>query len=228
MDSASFSNRPPGFARGRRRWIALLAVALAVAAVGVRIVWDSGYCSIRDLLLPRSFEAVIPGALYRSGQISPHLIGRVLAEHHIAVVVDLSNPVSNSDEQAAEFAAATRLGVEYHRFPLRGDGTGDVHNYVDAIATIERAERRGQPVLVHCVAGDKRSGGVVAAWLLLFRGATADEAMNQIGLCNTGHVASCTVVAYLNAHLREIADELQCSGFDFTANHPLPVLVGGG
>jgi protein-tyrosine phosphatase len=228
MDPAGVSNRTPGSSSGRRRRIALVAVALVVAVVGVRMAWDSEYCSVRDLLIPRSFEAVIPGALYRSGQISPHLIGRVLAEHHIAVVVDLSNPVSNSDEQTAEQAAAARLGVEYHRFPLRGDGTGDVHNYVDAIATIERAARRAQPVLVHCVAGDKRSGGVVAAYLLLFRGATADEAMEQIGLCNKGHVASCTVVAYLNAHLREIADELQCSGFDGTATHTLPILVGGG
>jgi protein-tyrosine phosphatase len=213
-----------------KRWLgSVIAVAaLPAAVVGVRTVWNSDFCSVRDQLVPRHFETVLPGALYRSGQISPRLIGRVLADRGIGVVIDLSSEVPDSAEQRAERDAVERLGVEYHRFPLHGDGTGDVPTFAAAIAAIERAERREQRVLVHCVSGDKRSGAVIAAWMLLFRGATAGQAMEQIGLCNKGRVPSCTVVAFLNAQLREIAAELENSGVAAASTDPLPTLVGGG
>jgi protein tyrosine/serine phosphatase len=212
--------------RMRRRVGAGVALLLLVA-VGV-VAWDSEYCSIKDHLFPRRFATVVPGALFRSGQIDPRLIESVLADHGIKVVVDLTSAVADSPEQSAERHAVDRLGVEYHRIPLHGDGTGDVDRYADAVAAIARAEESARPVLVHCAAGDKRSGGVTAAYLLLFKGATAGEAMDEIGLFNKGHVASSTVVDYLNAHLAEIAATLAKSGVNVAAREPWPRLTGGG
>lgn len=229
MSSAGVPDRVRARRRRRRLAVVVASAALVapVAVVGVRTLWNSDYCSIRDQLVPRHFETVLPGALYRSGQISPRLIGRVLVDHKIGVVVDLSSEVRDSAEQRAEHAAVERLGVEYHRFPLHGDGTGDVRTFADAVATIERAERRAQPVLVHCVSGDKRSGAVIAAWMLLFRGATADQAMEQVGLCNKGRVPSCTIVTFLNEHLQAIAAELAQGDVAATTTAPLPTLIGG-
>src|SRR5262249_53292271 len=167
------------------------------------------YCSIKDHFIPRRFATVVPGELFRSGQIDPGLIEKVLAQHKIEVVVDLTPAVADCPEQSAEQRAVDRLGVEYHRFPLRGDGTGDVARYGEAVATIARAQAAARPVLVHCQAGDKRSGGVVAAYLLLCKGASPGDAMAQLGLFNQKHVASSTLVDYLNAHLPEIAATLR-------------------
>jgi protein-tyrosine phosphatase len=219
---------PLATTRRRRRRAIGSAVALVLLAATYVLVWDSEYCSIKDHLFPRRFATVLPGELFRSGQIDPRLIENVLSEHRIAVVVDLTSAVADSPEQSAERRAVDHLGVEYHRFPLKGDGTGDVGNYAAAVATIARAEQSARPVLVHCAAGDKRSGGVTAAYLLLCKGATADEAMDAIGLFNKGHVASSTVVDYLNAHLAEIAATLRESGVAVASTQLPPRLVGGG
>jgi protein tyrosine/serine phosphatase len=205
-----------------------LVVLLLVAVATISLTWDTEYCSVKDHFIPRRFATVVPGALFRSGQIDPGLIEKVLAKHKIEVVVDLTAAVADCPEQAAEQRAVDRLGVEYHRFPLRGDGTGDVARYCDAVATIARAQASARPILVHCQAGDKRSGGVVAAYLLLFRGASAGDAMAQLGLFNQKHVASSTVVDYLNAHLAEIAASLRKGGLAVASAEELPRLVGGG
>jgi protein tyrosine/serine phosphatase len=206
----------------------LLGVAALVAGALYVLVWDSEYCSIKDHLVPRRFATVVPGELFRSGQIDAGLIEKVLEQNGIRVVVDLTGAVPDSPEQSAEQHAVENLGIEYHRIPLHGDGTGDVALYSDAVATIARARQTSRPVLVHCSAGDKRSGGVVAAYLLLCKGASAEQAMAEIGHFNKGHVASATVVAYLNAHLGEIAATLQHEGLAVASAHAPPRLVGGG
>lgn len=217
-------------ARAGRSWkrpVSLLVLVL-VAAAAVVFTWDTEYCSIKDHLFPRRFATVVPGALYRSGQIDPGLIEKVLAKHKIEVVVDLTAAVAGSLDQSAEQSAVDRLGVEYHRFPLRGDGTGDVARFSEAVATVARAQAASRPVLVHCQAGDKRSGGVVAAYLLLCKGASASAAMEELGRFNQKHVASSTVVDYLNSHLAEVAATLRADGLVVAADQELPRLVGGG
>ena len=216
--------------RSGRNWkrpVGLLLLSL-VAAAAVVFTWDTEYCSIKDHFVPRRFAAVVPGELFRSGQIDPGLIERVLANHKIEVVVDLTAAVADSPDQSAEKSAVDHLGVEYHRLPLRGDGTGDVARFSEAVAIVARAQAAARPVLVHCQAGDKRSGGVVAAYLLLCRGASASAAMEEIGRFNQKHVASSTVVDYLNTHLAEVAATLRAGGLAVAADDEVPRLVGGG
>ena len=59
--------------------------------------------------------------------------------------------------------------VAYHNFSLNGSGTGEVGEYVGAIEVIAKAEAAGKRVLVHCRAGDRRTGGVVAAYQTIVR-----------------------------------------------------------
>lgn len=222
FESPDVRVRRPAWRRPR----VLVPVALAVSFLGA--AWDSEYFSIRDYLFPRRFETVVPGALYRSGQIAARLIEPVLTEKGIKVVVDLNDDLPDSDEQVAEQRAVAKLGIDYHKFPLSGDGTGDVDSYVDAVATIARAQASARPVLVHCAAGDKRSGGVLATYLLLVKGATATDAVAEIGRCSRGHVASSTVLDFLNVNLDVIAARLEQDGIALHATRPLPRLTGGG
>ena len=213
---------------GRRRF--LLPVALAVLTVAAAwVAWDSGYCSIRDHFLPRRFVAVIPGRLYRSGWIDARLVEDVLRDHAIGLVVDLTAPddATESRERTAERAAVRRLGIDYRSCPLRGDGTGDVQQYADAVAAIAHAQSRGQPVLVHCAAGDKRSGGVVAAFLLLVDGVPTDVAKGEIGRFSKHGVPSDTVLHYLDDHLAEIAERVRDEGCALAPRSSPPPVLGG-
>jgi hypothetical protein len=210
-------------ATGRCRHLHLRRlIVLAVALAGSGVVWQQ---FLRDRLLPKRWQTVYAGRLYRSGQLSQALVRRVLETHGIRVVVDLTSRDPNVPDQDGELAACDALGIEHARFPLEGDGTGDVGEYAAALARIHEAVERGEPVLVHCAAGVQRTGGVIAAYQLLVRReppATVYRELTEDGMGR--YPVNPTVPAYLNDHMQEIADRLVQLGTLDAVPSPLPLL----
>src|SRR5262249_46316236 len=124
---------------------------------------------VRDRIIPKKWGVVVPGKVYRSGQISKELIESVLTKNGIRAIINLQSADPDDANQEAERSVATAHGIAQYRFPLGGDGTGQIGNYADAIANLTRLEAEGTPVLVHCAAGAQRTGGVVAAYRVLVR-----------------------------------------------------------
>jgi protein tyrosine/serine phosphatase len=179
---------------------------------------------VRDQFLPKRWGVVEPGKIYRSGQISGTLIKRMLEENHIERVVDLTmdNPADRYHE--AELSAIKELGIERQLFPLLADGTGDVKTYAAAVAAVADAERAGHPVLVHCVAGTQRTGGVVATYRLLVQKKSPEEVFAELRHYKYDPRHSPKLMAYLNEHMPELADELVRHGTIESVPEPLPVL----
>ena len=194
----------------------LLALAL-VAAAALAVFW----IFFRYEVFPKRFDAVEPGLVYRSGQISPRLIRETLAQNDIRVVIDLQ---SETDEpaQQAERQAVQDLGIDYLRLPLGGGGIGDPHLYAIAISTIATARGGGDPVLVHCAGGARRSGGVIAMYELLVRGKSVEEAYEQLDRYGSPPVADTPLVAFLNENMHGIASELVAMGVIAEVPDPLP------
>jgi protein tyrosine/serine phosphatase len=138
----------------RFKWVMALLVTAALAVWG----WDT---FLKDQLIPKRWGVVVPGAVYRSGQISERLIKPMLEKNGIRVVVDLTGAEAGSSRQKAEIRACEELGIEHLRFPLSGDGTGNITNYALALSAIAQAKSEHKPVLVHCAAGSQRTGGAV-------------------------------------------------------------------
>ena len=136
--------------RRRSRLIVAIASVLAVAAL---ITWHK---ALKYRFVAKRWGVVEPGLIYRSGQISRWMIEKTLARHGIVVVVDLTSLDPASESQQAELAAVEKLGIRHVRLPLRGDGTGDIGRYVEAINVLSQCEQSGTPVLVHCAAGADR------------------------------------------------------------------------
>lgn len=192
----------------RRRTLAGCAGALALVALSAW-AWNSRPFNLRDRIFPNHLAEVEPGWLYRSGQIAPNLIEGTLRDLGIDVVVDLSQDYGGRDAaQLAEKAAGARLGVEMLRFPLGGSGTGSIESYVGAVAAIERAKRSGQQVLVHCRAGDRRTGGVLAAYQMLVEGRSAEEARKEMDRFSRDPGAESRLSAFLDQNLDAIAQGL--------------------
>src|SRR5262249_3927257 len=141
----------------RARWIAA-AVVLVAAVIAAN---HRQITALRDRFIPKRWGVVEEGKIYRSGQISRHLIRQMLVTNRIQTVVDLTWDDPNETNHVAELAAIADLGIERKLCPLQSDGTGDVHIYGQAVAEVARAARAGTPVLVHCAAGTQRTGGVV-------------------------------------------------------------------
>lgn len=138
----------------------------AAGFVGFVIIVAAWFEFVHDRVFPKRFGVVESGEIYRSGQIHPALIDDVLRDYSIGKVVDLQY-WENKPGHLAERAAIESLGLEASRFPLNGNGTGDIEHYALAIREIHRSVQAGQPVLVHCAAGAQRTGGVIAAYRTL-------------------------------------------------------------
>ncbi len=118
---------------------------------------------LEDQVVPKNFGVVEEGSLYRSGGMSPHQLREKIEEHGIRTVVDFGGYRWGSVEQRAVFNVLDDLGVEHHRLPLKGDGTGDPNMYVAALRLMTDESKR--PMLVHCAAGAQRTG----ACFILYR-----------------------------------------------------------
>ena len=157
------------------RWrIAAAVVAVVVVAA---VVWKE---VLEDRLIPKRWGVVEAGSIYRSGQLHPALVRSTLQENGIDVIVNLNSWRPDKPAHVAEQRAAEELGIETRRFSLKGDGTGDVENYVQAVAEIDRSVREGKRVLVHCTAGTQRTGGAVALYRVLLQGRSPADALSEM------------------------------------------------
>ena len=195
----------------RVRKVLLIAAAVLISCVGAGgWAWE---VHMEDRMVARNFGVVDPGLVYRSGQISRHMIEPTLRRHHIAVIINLNGHYPDDPDYQAEVAAAGELGIDYHHYALRGDGTGDIEQYIKALIVLEEAVRSGRPTLFHCAAGSDRAGGMTAFYRLLIQKRPFDDVLAEMRRYdwdpadNEGRL-----VAYLNEHLPTVAARLLAAG----------------
>ncbi len=195
----------------RRRTTALRAglflTAVILFVIASLVAWNNG---LRDRLFPKNFGVVEPGQLYRSGQISRWQIEPTLQNNGIKVIVALSAHASKrvQADVDAEMLTAKNLGIDRELFPLGGDGTGQIEQYAAAIAAIDQAKKAGKPVLVHCIAGAQRTGGVIAMYEMLVEQKPSAEAFKQMREYGHDPTANPHLLEYLNTHMAELAQKL--------------------
>lgn len=198
----------------------LLIVAAATIAINHEQV-----TALRDRFIPKRWGVVEEGRIYRSGQLSRHLVREMLQTHHIQRVVDLTFDENTNDlNHEAELAAIADLRIERFLCPLQSDGTGDVHIYARAVASVAEAARLGKPVLVHCAAGTQRTGGVVAFYRLLVQGKPPELVFDELRKYKYDPHRSPKLMQYVNAHIAEVAADLVRDGTIDRVPEPLPQL----
>jgi protein tyrosine phosphatase (PTP) superfamily phosphohydrolase (DUF442 family) len=201
---------------------AILTIGLVVAVVAVSIlVWEE---VLEDRLIPKRWGVVVPGAIYRSGQLSPALVEKTLDEHGIELVVSLCADEPDDAEHLAEQQAVVNLGIERRVYPLHGDGTGDITYYAQAISDLLESKRLGRPVLVHCAAGASRTGGVVAAYRMLVEGVDPADAWAEMTRYDWDPDDP-DPPRYLNENMAELCHLLVQMGVIEDVPDPLPMLA---
>jgi protein tyrosine/serine phosphatase len=152
-----------------------LVIAIITLAIGFTISW---YAGLRNRFEPVNFGIVEPGKLFRSGQISQHVVRQTLAKNRIGVIINLTG--DDTADGKAEDMAARDMGLKRVRLSLGGDGLGDPAVYPKALAEIVRANHDGKAVLVHCQSGAQRTGGVIATYRSIVEGQSTDEAFAEM------------------------------------------------
>jgi len=131
-----------------------------------------------------------------------------LAENHIQVVIDLTHADPNNVNQRAEQAAIRDLGLQGLRFPMNGNGTGEVAQVAGAVAALAKAEHEGKPALVHCAAGAQRTGCVVATYRLLVKGDSPSDVLKEMEQYGWRPDHDQVMLTFLNDHLPDFAERL--------------------
>lgn len=220
-DPASASAPDP---RRRRRRLLLIS-ALVVAALVGSGVWF--WSTFKYDYIPKRWGVVEPGRIYRSGQLSQSVIEQTLRENRIAVVVDLTGDEEEESDQRAqqltEQAVIARMGIAGGKYPLAGDGTGDIHRYAEALTEVNDCVKQGMPVLIHCSAGTHRTGAAVAYYRMLIQGRPGSEAFAEIQRYGWSPKKHAVLTRYVNDHMAELAQLLVERGVIERVPEPLPV-----
>jgi protein tyrosine/serine phosphatase len=159
----------------KRKSRALTIVFIALTMVGLGTL---GYVKlVRPNIVPKNFDVVEAGKLYRSGWLTPAATHTVVEGNHIKTIVDLGGyDIKPEGERIAE-RTAKALGVERRVFRLNGDGTGNPNAYVEALRIITDPAK--QPVLLHCSAGSERTGVCVLLYREIVQGHAFEADLNE-------------------------------------------------
>jgi protein tyrosine/serine phosphatase len=194
--------------RAGHKWIFVVVPAIVIGLA----IW-AWFGIIRYNILPKRFGVVVPGHIYRSGQISAPIIKKILTKHNIRVIIDLTSNDPNDHDKLTEEKTAAELNIKVLRFPMSGNGTGDVNDYADAVIAIANAEKQNLPVLVHCAAGAMRTGGVIATYRLLVQKTDptiVEDEMEKYG-CRIDNQKT-ALRSFLNDNMTELAIRLKQAG----------------
>jgi protein-tyrosine phosphatase len=164
---------------------------------------------IEDRIIPKRWGVVEQASIYRSGQLHPALIERVLVENEIEVIVDLNGKRMGKTNHEAEDSIALQLGIDKKRYPLNGNGTGDIEQYALAIKAISNAVNSNKPVLVHCSAGSQRTGGVLAMYRVLVQKRAVGPVLEEMERYDWDPVKDQVLLVYLDQNIETLATRLK-------------------
>lgn len=143
------------------------------------------YAQMRERHL-RNFRVVEEGVLYRSAQLSPVGLERVIHDHGIRTVVTFryADDGESGPPDQWEEAMCARLGVNHHRLRL-GVWSSDANGVIPADAAVWEflkivRDPAKRPVLVHCFRGVHRTGSVCAIFRMECQGWPNADAMQEM------------------------------------------------
>jgi protein tyrosine/serine phosphatase len=175
-------------------------------------------------MFPTKWGCVEPNSIYRSGQLSDALVEKTLKKNGIQVIVALNGPSPGDPWKMAEEEAAEKLGIEFKRFELKGNGTGDIEHYAKTIEAIVQAKQQNKRILVHCSAGELRSGGTLGCYRLLVKGDDPKGVVKEMLRYGYEPRRDTDLVPFINENMGKLAGLLVEMGVIPEIPDPLPVL----
>jgi protein tyrosine phosphatase (PTP) superfamily phosphohydrolase (DUF442 family) len=143
--------------RPRRRWLRILVVMIlgAFSAVALEAAW---------VLAGPNYHVVLPGQLYRSGQLDTLSTLAVVRSDGIRTVINLRGCCEDADWYHEESRLLAELGVKQLDIMLSSYSLPSVQELQKLVRALDECE---YPVLMHCRRGSDRTGLASAIGLLM-------------------------------------------------------------
>lgn len=185
---------------GRARLLAGLALlSILIVAASYDLGW-----------LGENFHVVIPGCVYRSGQLSPKSLAKRVGREGICSLINLRGPNPGQSWYDEECAVARWRDVRFYDLPVDSQcpTTLELRELLDVL------EHCPKPVLIHCQSGIDRSGMVAAICILLLdESGSLSRARAHLGW-RYGHMPWCENLAvqerFLEGYQNWLIDHGHC------------------
>lgn len=150
--------------RNKKRWLFVLGLLALTVGLGAAWVKHSRW---------KKFATVVPGKLYRSGELRADQLDDAITQLGLRCVVCFEAGLAEQDQ-----AVCQRRGVTFYSLPMPSDGVGNPAYFKQFLEMAD--DPAHQPLLFHCRAGVARTGAACALYRVTREGWTVDAAIEEI------------------------------------------------
>ncbi|GIW81820.1 MAG: protein phosphatase [Gemmatales bacterium] len=132
----------------------------------------------------RNFRVVESGVLYRCGQLRPDRLRQVVRERGIRTIVSFRFPENPADPppDAIEEQICAELGLHHFRLPpWPNQMQNDRYGWQEFLDIMD--DPKHHPVLIHCFAGEHRTGAYCAIFRMEYCGWDLERALREMCYC---------------------------------------------
>lgn len=126
-----------------------------------------------------NYHSVLPGELYRSGQLSEQQLQQHIEQDGLRSIINLRGPDPGDTWYEAEKRLARQNDIEHVDFELSAS-TALTDQQLDELTAL--LHKLPKPLLIHCLGGADRTGLATALYLYDVKGETASEAAQQLSI----------------------------------------------
>ena len=184
------------------------------------VAWDA----VEEQFIVKRWGMVEPG-LYRSSEMSEAMCEYTLKKHNIQTIISLGADIPGDPDKLPEQLASAKLNIDRTAIAMKGDGTGTVESYVQAVSLLAKAQRAGKITMIHCGSGVNRTGGGLACYKMLVQGESADTALDHMKDYDFSSSRNEQLLPFLNRIMPDLAMQLQAQGIIDQVPHPIPQLT---
>ncbi len=116
------------------------------------------------LLLRNNVHTVLAGKLYRSAQLTPGYLRRLIQQDHIRTIINLRGANPQFNWYRDEVSVSHVMGVEHYDIAFSAHELPELKQLQRLIALFQIVPK---PILIHCASGADRTGFATAMWLLM-------------------------------------------------------------
>jgi len=149
----------------KKRYLFLLAVVLFLVVF-----------VFYQLLFTERIDTVVEGSIYRSAQLSPHSLQKMIQEKGIRTVINLRGSPRDSEWYMKEREITEKNNVLLHDIMLSPRDLPDYSTLQSILDVLSRSER---PILIHCRRGSDRTGMVSALALVVEQDPPLNDVLKQ-------------------------------------------------